>query len=341
MITDDFCNVDDHDLLLGGVADAVAENRAAAQRWLRLVTFHRRRERDYPARHREAPHFALTAREATVVEIGELWAMSEQRVGSQLNTAIALSTHFDFLWRLCLEGRCDAYRAGLVVDIARHALDSDVDLRRLATRLEKFLRRHLKVVPGLEALTGVDSVLCCTPKQLRNRVNYEVRKLRSADAEQRFREALARRDVSVQQGRDDQQGLTWLTIGTTSDKAAIALRRLTLAAKQRQSDGDERTLDQLRADIAVELLTGCELGVPLPAYARPVVNLTVPIQTVMGLSDASGVLSGGQVVPAGLARLIAQTPGATWHRMLTDPAGHMVELSTDQLPAEPRRSGSR
>ena len=66
----------------------------------------------------------------------------------------------------------------------------------------------------------------------------------------------------------------------------------------------------------------------MPAYARPVVNLTVPLQTVMGISDSPGVLSGGQVVPAGLSRMIAQTPGATWHRMLTDPAGHMVDLST-------------
>jgi hypothetical protein len=325
---DDFRLADDHDLLLGGLADAVAENRASAQRWLRLVTFFRRRELDYPRRHREAPHFALTAREVTVVEVGELWGMSDHRVGSQLNTALALSTHFDFLWQLCLQGRCDAYRATLAADLARHALDRPDDLRTLATRLERFLRKHLKTVPGLDELADVDSVLACTPKQLRNRVNYEIRKLRSPDAEEEFRKALAQRGVAVQHGSDDQQGLSWLTIGATTDQATIAWRRLTLAAKQRRADGDERTLDQLRSDLAMDLLTGREAGVPLPAYARPVVNLTVPIQTVMGLSDSPGVLSGGHVVPAGLARMIAQTPGATWHRMLTDPAGRMIELST-------------
>src|SRR5680860_1458731 len=41
-----------------------------------------------------------------------------------------------------------------------------------------------------------------------------------------------------------------------------------------------------------------------------------------------GMLSGGQVVPAGLARMIAQNPQSTWHRMLTDPTGRMAELST-------------
>ena len=167
----------DHDLLLGGLADGVAENRASAQRWLRLVTFYRRPRLHYPTRCRQAPHFALTAREVTVVEIGELWGMAESRVGSQLNTALAPSAHLDLLWQLCLEGRCDAYRAGLVADLARHALDDETDLRTLGRRLERYLRKHLKVVPGLEELAGVDSVVSCTPKQLRNRVNYEIRKL--------------------------------------------------------------------------------------------------------------------------------------------------------------------
>jgi len=56
----------------------------------------------------------------------------------------------------------------------------------------------------------------------------------------------------------------------------------------------------------------------------------------MGLADDPGVLSGGTVIPAGLARMIAQQPGSTWHRMLTDPAGRMVELSTTSYqPTKP------
>lgn len=34
------------------------------------------------------------------------------------------------------------------------------------------------------------------------------------------------------------------------------------------------------------------------------------------------------MIPATLARMIAQQPGSTWHRMLTDPAGQCVEVST-------------
>jgi hypothetical protein len=313
----------DHDLLAGGVVATIAEARAAAQKWARLVTYFRRRQADDDARHDESPHFALTPRQQTVVEVGELWGMPESWVRKQLNIALCLSGHCAYVWRLCLEGRLDTYRASIIADAARHCLDQPEEYAALARRLERFLTRHLKPLDGIDA--DVESVVACTPRQLRNKLAYEINKIRSADAETRHRKAREARDVRVTDGED---GMSWLTLTATTDQIRLAAHRLTLTAKDLRGRGDERTLDQLRSDLAVDLLTGPGDGVPLPAYARPVINLTVPIQTVMGFSDDPGVLSGGRVVPAGLARAIAQTPGATWHRMLTDPAGQMVELST-------------
>ncbi len=175
--------------------------------------------------------------------------------------------------------------------------------------------------------------MTCTHKQLRNKIAYELRMLRSGDAEQRFRKRYAERHVT---GRDDEDGMSWLSINNTTDQVRLAHHRLTLAAKQKRAAGDDRTLDQLRADLAIDLLVGRADAAPVPAYARPIVNVTVPIQTLMGLSDDPGVLSGGTVIPAGLARMIAQQPGSTWHRMLTDPAGRMAELSTESY--QPTRS---
>jgi hypothetical protein len=314
----------DHDLLAGGVVATIEENRAAARKWARLVTFFRRREADDDARHDESPHFALTPRQQTVVEVGELWCMPESWVRKQLNIALCVSTHFAFVWQLCLTGQLDGYRATIIADAARYGLDKPEEYAALARRLKPFLTRHLKPLDDIPD-AGVESVVACTPKQLRNKLTYEINKIRSADAEARHRKAKDARDVRVIDGDD---GMSWLTVTATTDQAQLARHRLTLAAKDLRRRGDERTLDQLRADLAMDLLTGRGDGVPLPTYARPVVNLTVPIQTVMGLSDDPGVLSGGRVVPAGLARAIAQTPGATWHRMLTDPAGQKVELST-------------
>jgi hypothetical protein len=151
-----------------------------------------------------------------------------------------------------------------------------------------------------------------------------------------------------------------LSVTHSVDQVPLADYRLTLSAKALRAAGDERTLEQLRADLAMDLLTGraqiqsstAELErradaeplvagartdsaagdwftrLPALGYARPIINVTVPIQTLMGVSDDPAVLSGGTVVPATLARMIAQQPGSTWHRMLTDPAGKCVEVST-------------
>jgi hypothetical protein len=66
---------------------------------------------------------------------------------------------------------------------------------------------------------------------------------------------------------------------------------------------------------------------PVGAFGRPVVNVTVPVGTLLGVSEEPGLL-GGELIPAGLARRIAGEPGATWYRLLTDAAGRFVELST-------------
>jgi hypothetical protein len=71
-----------------------------------------------------------------------------------------------------------------------------------------------------------------------------------------------------------------------------------------------------------------ETGGPIGSYARPVINVTVPLSTLLGLDDHPGVLSGGQPIPADLARHIAADPTSTWYRMLTDPHGRFLELST-------------
>jgi len=47
---EDLTELDDHDLLAGGVADGVTEARAGARRWARLVALHRRREAEARAR---------------------------------------------------------------------------------------------------------------------------------------------------------------------------------------------------------------------------------------------------------------------------------------------------
>jgi hypothetical protein len=313
----------DRDLLLAGRRARIAENHANAERWLCFVEFYRRRLATEEQKRAASPHFALTARQETVVEIGSLWGLDAARVRKELNVALFLCQQAPGIWDLCQAGQLDGFRATLVADAAREKLDDDEAVARFSTQMLKFLRKHLTGVDGDPA---AEPIVTCTTKQLRNAITYALAKVQPARADAEFRRAYAARGAFA---RDDVvPGMAWLSISGRVDQVRLAHHRLTLAARRKREQGDERTIDQLRADLALDLLTGKADAAPVPAYARPITNLTVPIQTLMGLADDPGELSGGTVVPASLARMIAQEPGGTWHRMLTDEAGRMVALST-------------
>ncbi len=57
---------------------------------------------------------------------------------------------------------------------------------------------------------------------------------------------------------------------------------------------------------------------PVSAH-RPLIHVTVPITTLMGLDDEPAELAGYGPIPAPLARQIAADPDSTWRRLLTDP----------------------
>jgi len=307
----------DHHQLSASLIDLIDENRLAARRRQCLLDYYRRRVHAEEERGDDDPHH-LTARQEVTVELSELWAMPASWIRRQLNNALWVDEHFQYLSDLAARGAIDPYRVALIAETARTKLNHDDEYAALAQRLQPFLAKHHRP----------DGIVACTHKQLRNKLAYVIRVLCAADAEERYRKAHENRDTVVAEGED---GISWLTLAGTTDQIQLAAHRLTLSAQAARADGDPRTIEQLKADIAVDLLVnGATSETAVPQYARPIVNLTVPIQTVMGLADHPGVLSGGQVIPASLARAIAQRPGATWHRMLTDPAGRTVELSTDR-----------
>ena len=115
-----FEGVSDHELLAGGVGDLVAEDASAAARLARLLAFHERRlaEPADPLPLAGSRHHRLTPLQETIVEVGELWSLSPGQVRSDLQQAMTLSRSFPGVWELCLAGRLDGYRAGLIADAA-------------------------------------------------------------------------------------------------------------------------------------------------------------------------------------------------------------------------------
>ncbi len=310
--------LNDQELLYGGVEDVLIENRANARRWARLVElFGRQPDTE--------GNFAMTAREWTVTKVSEAWAISDRHARHELNVALFLDEHLPDVWRLCQRGALDRARALVIVDILRHRLDDPADWRQVAERVNTYLLKHLRT----DADSGVELVTC-TITQLRNKLNYETRLLQPTDD---FGTAHADRSVRAEEFED---GMGQLAITASVDEVRLARHRLHLSAKERRKAGDERTIEQLMSDLAMDLIIGRAEGVPVPAYARPIINVTVPLETLAGLADDPGQLSGGTVIPAELARAIATREGATWYRMLTDPVGDLVALSTQSYrPTSP------
>jgi hypothetical protein len=83
--------------------------------------------------------------------------------------------------------------------------------------------------------------------------------------------------------------------------------------------GDERTMDQRRADAFTDLMLDTANG----KNSGVLIQVTVPASTLMGLDEQSGELAGYGEITAEQVREIA-AGDATWKRILTDPASGNV-----------------
>ncbi|MHB1474039.1 MAG: HNH endonuclease signature motif containing protein, partial [Dermatophilaceae bacterium] len=158
------------------------------------------------------------------------------------------------------------------------------------------------------------------------------------EAERTYTEAVKVRRLSVEP-RCDGTGL--MLISGDGSRIAAARGRVDTIARRLRKGGDTRTLDQLRADVATDLLmrgwipndpTFTRLGKPPSA----VVQMLVSLPTALGLDEGVGQITGWGPVPGSQARQLALQAGSIWNRLVTDPiTGRAIEVSatTYKVPA--------
>jgi len=114
--------------------------------------------------------------------------------------------------------------------------------------------------------------------------------------------------------------------------------RITDLATAQQSPAEERTLTQLRADLFAELLLDGRLDSGGDRGIRPRVLVTVPVLTLLGVSDEPATLeSHGPIDHDTAMRLAATAPSFT--RLLTHPeTGAVLSVGRDRytVPADLR-----
>jgi hypothetical protein len=171
----------------------------------------------------------------------------------------------------------------------------------------------------------------------------------------------------------DRDGMAWLSAYLPADQAAGIWNRITADARTLQSPTEDRTMTQLRADVAAKLLLSAGFttsnpragsntdlaatstsdggvagrlrttdGVHADRVLSPAaqVLVTVPVFALMGLTDEPAMLDGFGPIPASMARSLVAEGASSFHRVLTDPRdGAPLEIGRDsyRIPAAMRQ----
>lgn len=168
--------------------------------------------------------------------------------------------------------------------------------------------------------------------------------------EKRHAKGVAERRVEF---RPDRDGMAWLSAYLPADQALAGWNRLTAVARSLQGPDEPRTLTQLRADTFASAVLGSttpaspdvhgtsasrdarttsagmqaresaagsveETDVP-PTSIRAQVLVTVPVFSLLGLTDEPAMLDGYGPIPPSMARELVASGAESFHRVLVDP----------------------
>ena len=171
-----------------------------------------------------------------------------------------------------------------------------------------------------------------TAPQLQRHVRAAAIALNPDHVEKRRRVEKERRGVFLELAPD---AMARLIAYLPAADATAAFTAIDALAGNARVDGDERTIDQRRADAFRDVFTGIldrqatPDGTPLPRRhgRRVALQVTVAASTLAGLDDHPATLESYGPIPAQVARELAQD--ATWRRLLTDEAGQVCSVGTD------------
>ena len=119
------------------------------------------------------------------------------------------------------------------------------------------------------------------------------------DSRHRYETGVEERRVIGEANPDGTANL--LAFNLPPETVVAALERVNRLAKEANTSGDERSIDQIRADVFCDLVTGRGLSAA-PAGS---VDITVDLATLTGFSEVPGEIPGWGPVIADIARQVA------------------------------------
>ena len=229
-----------------------------------------------------------------------------------------MHTDLAFQLRESLPGVWQALHAGLI-DLAKARVLSDQ-----TCHLPQELARRV-------CETALDRAPDQTTGQLRARIQRLIISIDPGSARDRYEEKLRDRRVISEMTDAGTANLHGLDLPPTD--AHAAMRRINRMARSLKAKGDKRPIDQIRADILLDLLTGRNQDQSQGAD-RGVVDVRVEMTTLAGLDDKPGEIPGwGPVIADVARRIVDEQPDSEWRIVTTDDDGHPVGVvSTMRRP---------
>lgn len=226
-------------------------------------------------------------------EIRAALTLTRRSADSQLALATELRERLPRVWEALHRGDIDLARARTLCQATRH-LDDD------------------------NAGTVVDQIIEQAPGLTTGQINAGVQKLCIAvdphQAEARYRRGLEDRRVVAEANPDGTANL--YGFGLPPHRVAAIRKRISDAAYSLKTRDETRTIDQIRADIFLDLLEGGNHT----AGRGAIIDIGVDLTTLARLDDNPGQIPGWGPVIADIARQVTHDqPDASWQVTVTHP----------------------
>ncbi len=254
------------------------------------------------------------------VEVAHDAASAEIRCALNL-TRRAADSHLDF-------ARTLRHRLPVVWDAL---LAGSIDVRRAKTIA--YETAHL---PDETARLVVDQIMVEAPDLTTGRIAARLRRLSidaaPDEARDRYEHAVDGRKIVLT--ATDQDTATIAAYDLPPDRAARAVDRINRIANSLRTAGERRDMDQLRADVFLDLLNGDEPGpshetrqgrIKSGREKAGIVDIRVDLETLTRLAEHSGELAGYGPVIADIARQVAEEDfGQQWRFAVTDETDQII-----------------
>jgi hypothetical protein len=233
------------------------------------------------------------AAEAAAAEVRAALHLTRRCADTEVGIALELHTRLPRVHEMLASGDLDLRRARVLLDGTSH-LD-DAAARRVIDQIADDATRY-------------------TTGQLRTRLRRLCIEAEPDDSALRYEDAIEERRVVVEP--NDTGTANYLGMDLPPNRVMAAAQRINRIARSLRGEGEERTIDQLRADVYLDLLCGTKHN----TTSRGVVDIRVDLDTLTELTNHPGDLAGYGPVIADIARRVTEhETQAEWRYTVTNP----------------------